>query len=165
MRSAATIRLQVEEVLADKIQSALTPAQKVIRPVAPTGVAELDALLSLPAPRALSAHAANVYQAPYERLRGDLELFVLALIESGVSTPYELQQAAGLTRGATILVLCRLLERRLVLTGEAGTRRRMAYALTAAGCKRRKDGWKNSLPAVRAGTLTPTFASRCLPFS
>lgn len=45
MPSAATIRLQVEAALANKIPSALTPAQKVIRPVAPTGVAEVDALL------------------------------------------------------------------------------------------------------------------------
>lgn len=46
MPSAATIRLQIEAALAHKIPSALTPAQKVIRPVAPTGIAELDALLS-----------------------------------------------------------------------------------------------------------------------
>jgi recombination protein RecA len=45
MRSAATIRLQIESALARKIPSALTPAQKVIRPVVPTGVAEVDALL------------------------------------------------------------------------------------------------------------------------
>jgi recombination protein RecA len=45
MPSAATIRLQVEAALALKIPSALTPAQKVIRPVAPTEVAEVDALL------------------------------------------------------------------------------------------------------------------------
>lgn len=45
MPSAATIRLQVEAALARKIPSALTPAQKVIRPVAPTGVLEVDALL------------------------------------------------------------------------------------------------------------------------
>ena len=45
MPSAATIRLQVEAALARKIPSALTPMQKVVRPVAPTGVAEVDALL------------------------------------------------------------------------------------------------------------------------
>ena len=45
MSSAATIRLQVEAALARKIPSALTPAQKAIRPVAPTGVTEVDALL------------------------------------------------------------------------------------------------------------------------
>jgi hypothetical protein len=45
MPSAATIRLQIEAALARKIPSALTPAQKVIRPVVPIGVAEVDALL------------------------------------------------------------------------------------------------------------------------
>lgn len=45
MPSAATIRLQIEAQLARKIPSALTPAPKVIRPIAPTGVSELDELL------------------------------------------------------------------------------------------------------------------------
>ena len=45
MPSAATIRLQVEAALARKVPSALTPAPRVIRPVTPTGVSEIDALL------------------------------------------------------------------------------------------------------------------------
>lgn len=45
MPSAATIRLQIEAQLARRIPSALTPARKVIRPVVPTGVSEIDALL------------------------------------------------------------------------------------------------------------------------
>lgn len=45
MSSSAAIRLQIEAALAHRIPSALTPAQKVIRPFAPTGVAEVDALL------------------------------------------------------------------------------------------------------------------------
>ncbi len=45
MPSAATIRLQIEAALAHKIPSALTPAQKVIRAVTPTGVSEVDELL------------------------------------------------------------------------------------------------------------------------
>lgn len=45
MPSAAAIRLQIEAALAHRIPSALTPAQKVIRPVAPTGVREVDELL------------------------------------------------------------------------------------------------------------------------
>jgi hypothetical protein len=45
MPSAAAIRLQIETALAHRMPSALTPAQKVIRPVAPTGVLEVDALL------------------------------------------------------------------------------------------------------------------------
>jgi recombination protein RecA len=45
MSSSSTIRLQVESALARKIPSALTPAPKIIRPVVPTGVIEVDALL------------------------------------------------------------------------------------------------------------------------
>src|SRR5580692_3343911 len=45
MPSAATIRLQIEAALADRIPSALTPIQRVIRPVAPTGVPAVDELL------------------------------------------------------------------------------------------------------------------------
>lgn len=45
MPSAATIRLQIEAALARRIPSALTPAPRVIRPVAPTGVHEVDELL------------------------------------------------------------------------------------------------------------------------
>lgn len=44
MRSAATIRLQIEAALAHRISSALTPAARSIRPVAPTGLAEVDVL-------------------------------------------------------------------------------------------------------------------------
>ena len=45
MPSASALRLQIETALAQRIPSALTPAPKVLRPVAPTGVAEVDALL------------------------------------------------------------------------------------------------------------------------
>lgn len=45
MSSAATIRLQIEARLARRIPSALTPEPRVIRPVVPTGVSEVDALL------------------------------------------------------------------------------------------------------------------------
>lgn len=45
MPTAATIRLQIEANLAHRIPSALTPAPRVIRPVLPTGVAEIDTLL------------------------------------------------------------------------------------------------------------------------
>ena len=45
MPSAAHLRLQIETALADRIPSALTPAPRVIRPTAPTGIAALDAAL------------------------------------------------------------------------------------------------------------------------
>jgi recombination protein RecA len=45
MSSAALLRAQIEAVLADRIPSALTPAPRVIRPVASIGIAEIDTLL------------------------------------------------------------------------------------------------------------------------
>jgi len=53
-----------------------------------------------------------------KRRRSDLDPFVLALIDSGVSTPYELKAAAGLSPGATIPSLRRLLEEELVVQGK-----------------------------------------------
>lgn len=45
MSSAAAIRLQIESALAHRIPSALTPAQKMVRPFAVTGIESLDELL------------------------------------------------------------------------------------------------------------------------
>lgn len=45
MPSASAIRLQIETALAGRIPSALTPAPRVMRPIAPTGVAAIDELL------------------------------------------------------------------------------------------------------------------------
>lgn len=42
MASASAIRLQIESSLAHRVPSALTPKQKIIRPVAPTGITALD---------------------------------------------------------------------------------------------------------------------------
>jgi len=76
-----------------------------------------------------------------KRRRTDLDQFVLALIDSGVCTPYDLQKAAGLSQGATIPALQRLLEARLVRQGRPGTRGRTDYQVTAAGKRLLKDGW------------------------
>ena len=83
-----------------------------------------------------------------KRNRTDLDLFLLALIDGGVSTPYELQKTAGLSQGATIPALQRLLEARLVRQGKPGVRGRADYKVTAAGRKALKAGW---LPLIEAG--------------
>jgi DNA-binding PadR family transcriptional regulator len=83
-----------------------------------------------------------------KRRRTDLDLFILALIDGGVSTPYELQKTAGLSQGATIPALQRLLEAGLVRQGKPGARGRTDYKVTAAGKKLLRDGW---LPLIAAG--------------
>lgn len=45
MTSASALRLQIESSLAHRFPSALTPAQKIIRPVAETGIEPLDHVL------------------------------------------------------------------------------------------------------------------------
>ncbi|MGC2161516.1 MAG: recombinase RecA [Silvibacterium sp.] len=45
MPNAAPLRAQIEAALAHRIPSALTPARRIIRPIAPTGVAAVDGLL------------------------------------------------------------------------------------------------------------------------
>ena len=45
MPSASALRLQIETALSRRIPSALTPAPKILRPITPTGVAEVDTLL------------------------------------------------------------------------------------------------------------------------
>jgi recombination protein RecA len=45
MSSASTIRLQIEAALAHRMPSALTPAPRLIRPVASTGIPSVDQLL------------------------------------------------------------------------------------------------------------------------
>ena len=87
-------------------------------------------------------------ETPDKRRRTDLDLFVLALIDGGGSTPYELQKTAGLSQGATNPALQRLLAARLVRQGKPGARGRTDYKATAAGKKLLRDGW---LPLIEAG--------------
>ena len=83
-----------------------------------------------------------------KRRRIDLDLFLMALIDCGLSTPYEFQKAAALSQGATIPALQRLLEARLVRQGKPGVRGRTSYKVCPAGKRLLRDGW---LPLIAAG--------------
>jgi DNA-binding PadR family transcriptional regulator len=83
-----------------------------------------------------------------KRRKTDLDLFVLALIDGGVSTPYELQKAAGLSQGATIPALQRLLDAGFLRQGKPGSRGRTDHRVTATGKRLLKDGW---IPLIEAG--------------
>jgi recombination protein RecA len=76
MQSASAIRLQIEKALAKRIPSALTPAPKVIRPVAPTGVASIDDLLD----GGLPAGAITEMAGPESSGRTSLALSFMAQI-------------------------------------------------------------------------------------
>lgn len=88
-----------------------------------------------------------------KRRRNDLDLFVLALISDGVSTPYELKTAAALSPGATIPALARLLETGFVLQGKPGPRGRADYKIAAEGRRYLKSGWKELIEDGPSGDL------------
>ena len=87
------------------------------------------------------------------RRKSDLELFVLALINSGVSTPYTLQKEAGLSPGAAIPVIQRLLQAGLIRQGKPGLRGRTECRITAAGRKQLKSGWQTLIDEGPSGDL------------
>jgi len=88
-----------------------------------------------------------------KRRKTDLDVFVLALIEAGVSTPYELQKSAQLSQGATSPVLERLLESRLILAGQRGPRGRVRYKVSAAGKRYLARQWRVLLDAGPVGDI------------
>lgn len=82
-----------------------------------------------------------------KRARADLEQFVLALVERGLVTPYDLQASAGLSPGATIPVLTRLEVSGFVRKGKPGSRGRTEYEATNQGRTLLKNGWKTMIQA------------------
>jgi hypothetical protein len=88
-----------------------------------------------------------------KRRRSDLDLFVLALIDSGLTTPYQLQQGAGLSPGATIPALRRLMQSDLVVQDKPGSRGRMEYKIAEAGRRRLKSGCKGLIDDGPSGDL------------
>ncbi len=88
-----------------------------------------------------------------KRRRSDLDLFVLALLAEGVATPYELKQAAGLSPGATIPVLRRLVEQGMVSVGKPGPRGRTGHRITAEGRRFLKSGWRELIDEGPCGDL------------
>jgi DNA-binding PadR family transcriptional regulator len=88
-----------------------------------------------------------------KRRRSDLDLFILALIECGVSTPYELKTVADLSPGATIPALRRLVGGSLVVARTPGPRGRTGYAVTTEGRRYLKSGWCELITAGPSGDL------------
>jgi DNA-binding PadR family transcriptional regulator len=62
-----------------------------------------------------------------------LEVFLLALIDSGVETAYAMRERAALSVGATLPALRRLEKEGLVVRAKQGSRKRQAISLSAAG--------------------------------
>jgi DNA-binding PadR family transcriptional regulator len=76
------------------------------------------------------------------RSRKDLELFILALVSDGFSTPYDLMVTAKISPGASIPVLARLEAAGCIRKGAEGPRNRVEYATTAKGERLLSSSWR-----------------------
>ena len=88
-----------------------------------------------------------------KRGRADLELFILALIGRGLTTPYDLRTSVGLSPGATIPAFSRLEKAGFVVKGKAEARGRLEYELSPRGKKHLETSWRALLDPSRTGDL------------
>ncbi len=73
-------------------------------------------------------------------MSSSLEIFILAMVDGGLNTPYDLHARAGLSIGATHPALKRLQKKGLLQAGAEGARRRREFQLTKAGRHELKAG-------------------------
>ena len=88
-----------------------------------------------------------------------LDIFVLALLDRGLETPYDLQRQGGLSLGASTPALRRLLKAKLVTLDEkasATNRPRHAYKVTRSGSETARLAW---VPFLGAENLPPDLDS------
>jgi DNA-binding PadR family transcriptional regulator len=80
-----------------------------------------------------------------KRTRTDLDLFILALVNEGVATAYEMKVEAGLSPGATLPAITRLHNLGYISAGEVGARNRTQLTLSRSGRTFLKTSWKTLL--------------------
>lgn len=97
-----------------------------------------------------------------KRAKLDLELFVIALIERGVNTPYALQAQADLSPGATIPVLARLEGFGFVRRGKPGNRGRIEYQVTSEGRSWLRSSWRTLLQSAAPKDIEAVLRTACL---
>jgi DNA-binding PadR family transcriptional regulator len=91
----------------------------------------------------------------------NLELFVLAMVQQGLATPYELKTKAGLSLGSTVPALARLEKDARVKASEAGARRSRQFSITAKGAKALTQGAAQQL-AIEHTDLDSILRVACL---
>ncbi len=99
-------------------------------------------------------------------MTSSLEILILALVEQGLATPYDLGQAR-LSVGAAHAALLRLVKRKLLTKGKAGARGKMEYQLTDAG-REALASWTELLGQFETGVppdLESTFRIVALAYT
>jgi DNA-binding PadR family transcriptional regulator len=99
-----------------------------------------------------------------KRGRADLELFLLALLRRGISTPYDLKASAAISPGASIPALARLEASGFVSVGEQTARGRVEYSVTLKGKKHLENSWKPLFQKAPPRDLESVLRTACLAF-
>ena len=99
-----------------------------------------------------------------KRRRTDLDLFVLALIESGLATAYDLQIGAGLSPGATIPALRRLVADGWASQAKPGPRGRTEHRITIAGGRHLRRSWQQLIEDGPSGDVDADLRIALLAF-
>jgi DNA-binding PadR family transcriptional regulator len=84
------------------------------------------------------------------RLLSSLDVFLLALINSGVTTVYAIREQAGISVGASRPALQRLKKLGLVEEGEVEARNKIAFRLTRRGRRAKVVGFNRLLEEFRS---------------
>jgi DNA-binding PadR family transcriptional regulator len=89
----------------------------------------------------------------------DLDLFILALVRSGLATAYDLKSKAGLSVGSTTPVLRRLKKAGLISGSKPGARGSRKFEVTPVGIKTLDSGWRSaiSVPSDFDSTLRAIY--------
>ena len=82
----------------------------------------------------------------------NLELFVLAMVQQGLETPYDLKAKAGLSLGSTIPLLARLTKAGLLKASDPDRRNSRKYFVTREGASTLRHGWKEMLKTASTDT-------------
>lgn len=80
----------------------------------------------------------------------NLELLVLAMVQLGLETPYDLKAKAGLSLGSTIPLLARLTKAGLLKASDPDRRNSRKYSVTREGASALRHGWK---PMLKPGAM------------
>ena len=84
------------------------------------------------------------------QLPSSLDVFLLALIDSGVATSYAMREQAGISVGASRPALQRLKRQGLVEEGKAEARNKLAFRLTRRGRHAKLTGLNRLLEEYRS---------------
>lgn len=76
-----------------------------------------------------------------KRSKIDLDLFVLAFVEKGLGSPYDLKMEAGLSPGGSIPSLARLKRLGYISPGRIGARGKVIFAATPKGRAFLREAW------------------------